>query len=68
MTATPKNPILEIEEQYGQSIWIDNLSRDLIESGQLKQLISSRGIHGVTSNPAIFEKAIAGNQIYDADI
>ncbi len=62
------NPILEIEAKYGQSIWMDNLSRDLIESGELKTLISSRGIEGITSNPAIFEKAIAGNKIYDAGI
>jgi transaldolase len=65
---TVANPILEIEEKYGQSIWLDNLSRDLIESGELKALIASRGIHGITSNPAIFEKAIKGNKIYDADI
>lgn len=62
------NPIFQIEQEYGQSIWMDNLSRDIIKSGELKQLIESRGIHGITSNPAIFEKAIAGNQIYDADI
>jgi transaldolase len=62
------NPILEIENTYGQSIWMDNLSRDLIESGELKALIASRGIHGITSNPAIFEKAIAGNKIYDRAI
>ena len=68
MTSTSKNPILEIEQQYGQSIWMDNLSRDIIESGELKELTSSRGIHGITSNPTIFEKAIAGNKIYDADI
>jgi transaldolase len=67
MTAAT-NPIFEIEQQYGQSIWMDNLSRDLIESGELKALISSRGIQGITSNPAIFEKAIAGNKIYDTDI
>ncbi|MEO0847397.1 MAG: transaldolase [Cyanobacteria bacterium J06648_1] len=59
------NPILAIENQYGQSIWMDNLSRDLIESGELKQSISEKGIRGITSNPAIFEKAIAGNKIYD---
>jgi transaldolase len=47
---------------------MDNLSRDLIESGELKQLIETRGICGITSNPAIFEKAIAGNKIYDKDI
>ena len=62
------NPILDIENQYGQSIWMDNLSRDLIESGELKQSISERGIRGITSNPAIFEKAIAGNKIYDEAI
>lgn len=62
------NPILEIENLYGQSIWMDNLSRDLIESGELKQSITDKGIRGITSNPAIFEKAIAGNQIYDSAI
>jgi transaldolase len=66
MVAT--NRILEIENTYGQSIWMDNLSRDGIESGELKQLIEEKGICGITSNPAIFEKAIAGNKIYDADI
>ena len=63
-----KNPILEIENQYGQSIWMDNLSRDIIESGELKQLIADKGVRGITSNPAIFEKAIAGNKIYDRAI
>jgi transaldolase len=62
------NPIVEIGKQYGQSIWMDNLSRDIIESGELKQSISDKGIRGITSNPAIFEKAIAGNQIYDSAI
>lgn len=61
------NHLLEIED-LGQSIWMDNLSRDLIESGELKNLIVEKGIRGITSNPAIFEKAIAGNAIYDADI
>jgi transaldolase len=65
---TTTNRILEIENTYGQSIWMDNLSRDAIESGELQQLIASRGIHGITSNPAIFEKAIAGNKIYDPAI
>jgi transaldolase len=59
--------LVEIE-QLGQSIWMDNLSRDLIETGELKALIESRALRGVTSNPAIFEKAIAGNKIYDTDI
>ncbi|MGC1248842.1 MAG: transaldolase, partial [Spirulinaceae cyanobacterium] len=68
MTATAKNPIFEIDQKYGQSIWMDNLSRDIIESGELKEMITGLGIHGITSNPAIFEKAIAGNKVYDADI
>ncbi|MEM8828845.1 MAG: transaldolase [Cyanobacteria bacterium P01_G01_bin.19] len=62
------NPIVQIGSQYGQSIWMDNLSRDIIESGELKQSISDKGIRGITSNPAIFEKAIAGNKIYDKAI
>ncbi len=65
---TIANPIQSIFEDYGQSIWMDNLSRDLIQSGQLKELITSRNISGITSNPAIFEKAIAGNAIYDPEI
>ena len=63
-----QNPILEIENQYGQSIWMDNLSRDIIESGELKQSIAGKGVRGITSNPSIFEKAIAGNKIYDKAI
>jgi len=61
------NHLLEIK-QYGQSIWMDNLTRDLVQSGDLKDLVENQGICGITSNPAIFEKAIAGNVIYDADI
>ena len=67
MTIMTVNHLLEIED-LGQSIWMDNLSRDIIESGELKNLIVEKGIRGITSNPAIFEKAIAGNAIYDADI
>jgi transaldolase len=62
------NHILEIEQQFGQSIWMDNLSRDLLTSGELATLIESRGVLGITSNPAIFEKAIVGNAVYDRDI
>ncbi|WP_138502016.1 transaldolase [Nostoc sp. PA-18-2419] len=61
------NHLLEIK-QYGQSIWMDNLSRDIIQSGELQDLVENQGIAGITSNPTIFEKAIAGNVIYDADI
>jgi transaldolase len=61
------NHLLEIKN-YGQSIWMDNLTRDLIQSGDLKDMVENQGICGITSNPAIFEKAINGNAIYDADI
>jgi transaldolase len=61
------NPLLEINN-YGQSVWMDNLNRSLIKSGELDTLIKNYGLRGITSNPAIFEKAIAGNQVYDADI
>jgi transaldolase len=66
MTATV-NHLLKIKE-FGQSIWMDNLSRDIIASGELQQMTQDQGIRGITSNPAIFEKAIAGNATYDADI
>ncbi|MEL6581110.1 MAG: transaldolase family protein, partial [Cyanobacteria bacterium J06621_12] len=64
---TNNNPLLEINN-YGQSVWMDNLSGSLIESGELEQQIENYGLKGITSNPAIFEKAIAGNQVYDADL
>jgi len=54
------NPLLELK-QLGQSIWLDNIRRGHILSGELKKLIDEDGISGETSNPAIFEKAIAGN-------
>jgi transaldolase len=66
-TTATTNRIQAIEE-LGQSIWMDNLTRNLIHSGELKQMIESRGLLGITSNPAIFEKAIVGNKIYDASI
>jgi transaldolase len=61
------NPILEIEQEFGQSIWMDNLSRDLMTTGSLAKSIEE-GVLGITSNPAIFEKAIVGNAVYDQDI
>ncbi|HEY9771761.1 MAG TPA: transaldolase [Coleofasciculaceae cyanobacterium] len=64
---TKNNPLLEIDN-YGQSVWMDNLNRSLIKSGELEQQIENYGLKGITSNPTIFEKAIANNQVYDADI
>lgn len=51
----------------GQSIWLDYISRDLLHSGELARLVDA-GVTGVTSNPTIFQKAVAGSAIYDADI
>jgi transaldolase len=68
MTATTNpNHLLEIR-QFGQSIWMDNLTRDLLQTGELKRMVDAGFLRGITSNPAIFEKAINGNKIYDADI
>jgi transaldolase len=54
-------------EKMGQSIWLDYIQRSMITSGELKQLIDI-GLRGVTSNPAIFEKAITGSNDYDEDL
>lgn len=61
------NPLLEIRKQ-GQSIWLDLLDRKIMDSGQLSSLIDDDGLRGVTSNPAIFEKAISNSSDYDGDI
>eukprot|EP01037_Dinobryon_pediforme_P007213 gene7213-7282_t len=53
---------------FGQSIWLDFIDRAIISSGNLQKLIDEDGIRGVTSNPAIFEKAITSSSDYDADI
>jgi transaldolase/glucose-6-phosphate isomerase len=61
------NSLTELS-QFGQSIWLDYLSRAFIRDGKLKQLIDRDGIRGVTSNPAIFEKAIGHSSDYDDQI
>jgi transaldolase len=52
----------------GQSVWIDLLSRELVHSGQLQRMIEEDAVTGLTSNPSIFQKAIAGGGDYDAQI
>ena len=59
-----KNPVARLAE-FGQSIWLDYIRRDMICSGELAKLIDEDGLRGVTSNPAIFEKAISGSDDYD---
>jgi transaldolase/glucose-6-phosphate isomerase len=60
---TSTNPLVEVLGQ-GQSIWYDNIRRSLITSGELERMIEEDGLRGVTSNPAIFEKAITGSTDY----
>ncbi|MBI4892132.1 MAG: transaldolase [Acidobacteria bacterium] len=61
------NPLTRLAA-LGQSLWLDYIRRDLIVSGELLRLIEEDGLRGMTSNPSIFEKAIAGSHDYDEDI
>ena len=63
-TSKATNPLRALLE-LGQSVWLDYIRRDLITSGKLKRLIEEDGLRGMTSNPAIFEKAIAESSDYD---
>ncbi len=58
------NPLQELRQQ-GQSIWLDYIRRSIITSGDLRRLVREDGLTGVTINPTIFEKAIAGSSDYD---
>jgi transaldolase/glucose-6-phosphate isomerase len=59
-----KNPLKQLLD-YGQSMWLDYIRRDLFTTGKLKQLIDEDGLRGMTSNPSIFEKAIGESSLYD---
>lgn len=61
------NPLNEIR-QLNQSIWLDLLDREIMNSGKLQNLIDNDDLRGLTSNPSIFQKAISGSEDYDADI
>jgi transaldolase len=62
-----KNPLLDLHV-HGQSVWLDYLSRDLIQSGKLERLVLEDGLRGLTTNPTIFHVAITGSQTYDDEI
>lgn len=62
------NITLKQVEKLGQSIWLDYIRRDLIVGGELARLIEEDGLRGMTSNPAIFEKAIVESHDYDEEI
>src|SRR5215475_1816949 len=61
------NPVKALEN-HGQAVWLDCLARGFVAKGDLKKLIDSDGVKGVTSNPSIFEKAIGSSDEYDAPI
>ncbi len=58
------NPLLQLK-QRGQSVWLDNLTRELMKTGRLKKLIDEDGLCGITSNPAIFNNAMTKGNAYD---
>jgi len=62
-TAKAANPLKDLLK-YGQSVWLDYIRRNLLTGGELKRMIEEDGLRGMTSNPAIFEKAIAGSTDY----
>jgi transaldolase len=61
------NPLRELE-RYGQSIWYDSLRRGIITSGELARYVEDDGLKGLTTNPAIYEKAIGSTRDYDAEL
>lgn len=63
-TAKATNPLKSLLN-YGQSMWLDYIRRDLFTSGKLKKMIAEDGLRGMTSNPSIFEKAIGDSSLYD---
>jgi len=63
-TAKATNPLKDLLK-FKQSVWLDYIRRDLMTTGELKRLIEEDGLRGMTSNPAIFEKAISGGNYYD---
>lgn len=66
LTETREANALVALQGLGQSVWLDNISKSVLDSGQLKRLIEEDGLRGVTSNPTIFEKAINGSNDYDS--
>ncbi len=61
------NPLRQLRD-HGQSIWLDDIRRSLMTSGELRSLIDEDGLRGMTSNPTIFEKSISGTPDYDESL
>src|SRR3954449_7781563 len=68
MSATAVNERLAALTAAGTSVWLDQLSRGLLETGELARMVEEDSLQGVTSNPAIFEKSILGSAAYDDDL
>ena len=66
--ATTQNPNLAALSAAGVSVWLDDLSRELLRSGNLAQLINTRSVVGVTTNPSIFQAALSKGNAYDAQV
>src|SRR5665647_1295228 len=61
------NPLARLKD-FGQSVWCDDIGRELLNTGGLEVLIQRDGVCGLTSNPTIFHKAITGGSAYDGEI
>src|SRR5437763_16116349 len=66
-TITELNPRLLALTEAGVSVWLDQIRRSMVEGGELARMVAVESLRGVTSNPAIFEKAILGSDDYDED-
>jgi transaldolase len=58
----------DLLHNLGQSLWLDNITRDLLDSGTLKRYIDELSITGLTSNPTIFDHAVTHSKSYDSEI
>ena len=67
-TVTELNPRLLALTEAGVSVWLDQIRRSMVEGGELARMVAVESLRGVTSNPAIFEKAILGSTDYDDDL
>jgi transaldolase / glucose-6-phosphate isomerase len=67
-TITELNPRLLAITEAGVSVWLDQIRRSMVEGGELARMVAVESLRGVTSNPAIFEKAILGSTDYDEDL
>src|SRR5690606_34993836 len=62
-----QNPLVALIAE-GQSVWLDNLTREIVNGSELRTLIEQDGLRGMTSNPTIFQKAIAAGNAYDEQL